>query len=128
MDLIEALSEYNTQAKCIDYLESQRWPEGPVCPYCSSRDSIPKIKELRHKCNKCQRSFSVMVGTIFQSTKLTLPKWFAAIALIKDAKKGISSMQLSRHLKVNKNTAWFLQSRIRRAMKENLSIDGLVEV
>jgi transposase-like protein len=69
-----------------------------------------------------------MVGTIFQSAKLPLPKWFAPIALIKEAKKGISSMQLSRHLQVNKNTAWYLQSRIRQAMKENLSIEGLVEV
>ena len=128
MDLIEVLSKYNTQSKCIRYLEVQHWPDGPVCPYCNSKNSIAKTKELRHKCYDCGNSYSVMVGTIFQSTKLPLTKWFAAIVLIKDAKKGISSMQLSRHLKVNKNTAWFLQSRIRLAMKEDLSIDGLVEV
>lgn len=128
MDLIEVLSKYNTQRKCINYLESQHWPDGPVCPYCNSTEYSAKLNELRYRCTDCGSSFSVMVGTIFQSTKLPLTKWFAAIALIKDAKKGISSMQLSRHLKVNKNTAWFLQSRIRQAMSENLSIEGVVEI
>jgi len=33
-------------------------------------------------------------------------KWFLAIMLMLNAKKGLSALQLSRDLDVNKNTAW----------------------
>jgi transposase-like protein len=52
-----------------------------------------------------------------------------AISLILSAKKGISSMQLSRDISVNKNTAWLLQMKIRKAMEQDdeLILDGIVE-
>jgi transposase-like protein len=63
-----------------------------------------------------------------EGTKLPLPKWFLAMNLILNAKKGISSLQLSRDIGVNKNTAWFLQKRIREAMDEgNHILKGIVE-
>jgi transposase-like protein len=128
MDLMEIVTDFGTQRKCIDHLEKIRWPEGPECPYCQSKKFSTKKIELRYRCKSCSNSYSVLVGTIFHASKLPLPKWFAAIALIKDAKKGISSLQLARHLKVNKNTSWYLQSRIRQAMKEDLFFDGTIEI
>lgn len=70
-----------------------------------------------------------MVGTIFESSNLPLSKWFIAISLILNAKKGISSMQLSRHIKVNKDTAWYVQKRLRDAMNNNNDklLKGIVE-
>jgi hypothetical protein len=63
-----------------------------------------------------------------EATKLPLPKWFMAMGLILNAKKGISSLQLARDLGVNKNTAWYLQQRIRKAMDENDTLlKGVVE-
>jgi len=41
-----------------------------------------------------------------------------AIALMVDAKKGMSALQLQRHLKVNYRTAWYLAHRIREAMND----------
>jgi hypothetical protein len=53
-----------------------------------------------------------------------------AIALIVDAKKGMSALQLSRHLKVNYRTAWYLAHRIREAMldPDGLKLTGTVEI
>ncbi len=122
------MKDYGTQESCISYLEKLRWNNVPVCPYCGSEKSSKRKGEFRHKCYKCNRSFSVLIGTIMESTKLPLPKWFTAIALILNAKKGISSLQLSRDLGVNKNTAWYLQKRIRNAMKEDDKIlNGIIE-
>jgi transposase-like protein len=51
-----------------------------------------------------------------------------AMNLMINAKKGLSSLQLSRDLGVNKNTAWYLQRRIRHAMNEDdLILKGLIE-
>jgi len=72
-----------------------------------------------------------LVGTIFEDTKLPLPKWFLAIAIILNAKKGLSSRQLSRDIGINRNTAWYLQMRIRKAMQEgddNGLFKGIVEI
>jgi len=129
MELIKMIEKYNNKSKCITYLEKQRWADTPKCPYCNSTKSSKKPKEYRHTCLNCNRSFSVLVGTIFESTRLPLTKWFAAICLILNAKKGISSLQLARDIGVNKNTAWYLQKRIRRAMQDNDSIlKGIVEI
>lgn len=128
MNLTELLTKFSTHQQCIEHLELQRWPEGPVCTYCKSKRTTPVRTEHRHKCMECNRSFSVLVGTIFEATKLPLQKWFIAIYLIADAKKGISSLQLSRHLNVNKDTAWSLQRKIRSAMQESELLQGIVEV
>ena len=113
MELLEITKKLNTQRKCIKYLELLRWQGKPVCPYCNSVRCSPMKKEQRHHCNSCNRSFSVLVGSIFEASNLALPKWFVAISLVMDAKKGISSRQLARHIKVTKDTAWFLQKRLR---------------
>ena len=56
--------------------------------------------------------------TIFHHTHLPLQKWFLAVILMLNAKKGLSALQLSRDLKVNKNTAWRITMQIRKAMRE----------
>lgn len=128
MEITRILLEFNTQEKCIRYLEEQKWDGVPTCPYCSSTRSSRRQDGLRHKCHGCNKSFSVLVGSIMESTKLPLVKWFAAMCLILHAKKGISSLQLSRDIGVNKNTAWYLQKRIRQAMNEDdIILKGVVE-
>lgn len=128
MEIFEVINKYSTQEACVAYLEGIKWKQGPVCPYCNSSKTTKRKDPLRHKCNKCNRSFSVLIGTIMESTKLPLPKWFAAMCLILNAKKGISSLQLARDIGVNKNTAWYLQKRIRGAMNEDDTLlQGLIE-
>ena len=116
MTLTYIAKRLNTHKKCVKYLEKERWGNIPICPYCSSKRSSPK--GLRHTCLKCNRSFSVTVGTVFHNSNLPLQKWLMAISIMLSAKKGISALQLSRDLSVNKNTGWFLQMKIRVAMKE----------
>ena len=120
---------FTTQDSCIEYLEILRWNKKPICPYCKSNNSTPMPNEKRHHCNNCNTSFSVTVGTIFHKTKLDLQKWFLAITLILNAKKGISARQLSRDLNVNKNTAWYMGMRIRRAIIEQKELmNGFIEI
>ena len=131
MDIVRIYELFPTENDCISHLESVRWKDKPRCPYCKSTNSTPLRQEQRHHCNTCNTSFSVTIGTIFHHTHLPLQKWFLAICLILNAKKGISSRQLSRDLKINKDTAWRIGMRIRRAMSEreqrNL-LTGIVEV
>jgi len=118
MDIAEIFKRFPSQELCIKHLESIRWPKAPACPYCKSTSTTPLPDELRHHCNRCNTSFSVTVGTIFHHTHLPLQKWFLAVMLVLNAKKGISSRQLSRDLRVNKDTGWRIGMQIRKAMTQ----------
>jgi len=49
---------------------------------------------------------------------LPLTTWFPAFQLIGQAKTGLSSLELSRHLGVNDDTTWLLHNKILLAMTE----------
>lgn len=129
MNIVAIYRRFPKHEDCVAHLEAVRWKGKPKCPYCQSPNVTPAPKELRHHCNNCNTSFSVTVQTIFHNTKLDLQKWFLAIALILNAKKGLSARQLARDLEVTKDTAWFLAMRIRKAMEDNGELlKGIVEV
>jgi ISXO2-like transposase domain/Transposase zinc-ribbon domain len=135
MKLIDVHKQFNTNDKCLDYLEAMRWPNGVCCIACGSlsvsritRESKTKNKRTRiYQCleKECKHQFSPTAGTIFHDSHLPLEKWFLAIALICEAKKGVSACQMQRHLGVNYRTAWHLCHRIRKAMnQDNLILDA----
>lgn len=131
MNIIQVFQQFPTNESCIKHLEKVRWNDVPKCPYCASTHSLNVEKEQRHFCYNCKTSFSVTVGTIFHRTHLPLQKWFLAVTLILNAKKGISAMQLSRDLEVNKNTAWRMAMQIRKAMSQTEQrelLSGVVEM
>ncbi len=129
MNIIQIYRQFPTNEDCLRYLEKVRWGETPVCPYCRAAKSTPVDKELRHHCNNCNTSFSVTVNTIFHKSKADLQKWFLALSLILNAKKGISARQLARDIEVNKNTAWYMGMRIREAMFQDRELlSGIVEM
>jgi transposase-like protein len=84
----------------------------------------------QYQCRSCRYQFSVTAGTIFHDTHLPLWKWFLAVYLIIESKKGISANQLKRTLDVSYKTAWYLCHRIRAALNEVDAqlLKGIVEV
>jgi transposase-like protein len=128
MNIVEIYEKFPNHIDCIKHLEKVIWKNKPICPYCKSNKIVRFKNENRFHCNGCNISFSVTVGTIFHKTKLDLQKWFLAISLILNAKKGISARQLARDINVNKNTAWYMQIRIGRAMIQNYQLlSGIIE-
>jgi transposase-like protein len=117
------------------WVESQVWPDGPICPHCGGLDRIGKMggKSTRigtYKCYQCRKPFTVKVGTVFESSHVPMRVWLQAMVLMCSSKKGISSNQLHRTLGVSLKTAWFMSHRIREAMRvvgmEPMGGDGAV--
>jgi len=130
LDLAEA---FPTEEACVKHLEKTRWPEGIVCPLCGSTRKIYHVKRAHtYKCADCKGGFSVRKGTIFEESRLPLKKWFAAIWLVTNHRKGISSCQLQREIGVTQKTAWFMLGRLREVAGitdgEGGPMDGIVEV
>ena len=131
MDLMRLMAQFDTSEQCRAYLEGLRWRDGkPKCPRCQS-EKISRIRERNQfDCDSCRYQFSVTAGSIFHDSHLPLPKWFAAVYLMCEARKGVSANQLKRTLGVSYKTAWYLCHRIRKAMEEvnPAPLKGTVEV
>ena len=128
--LIQLVDFFDTEEKCKQAIAQQRWGEGAaVCPYCGGKHTH-KCSDGRYICKDCQRKFSVTVGTIFENTKVSLRKWFMAMYLVSSHKKGVSSCQLARDIKVTQKTAWFILHKIRGLYGQNdaVALGGEVEM
>lgn len=155
MNLIETTKKFGDQESCVNYLEAARWPDGVQCLKCDSprinrittnetesKRKDPRTGEVKvrkvparivYQCYACRYQFSVTTGTIFHDTHLELEKWFLAVALMTNAKKGLSALQMKRDIKVAYKTAWYLNHRIREAMAlleaaDERPLTGTVEV
>jgi transposase-like protein len=125
MNLLNVTRNFRTEDEALDYLIKQRWPEGVRCLACdydqvytiATRGKTNKPCRL-FECAECKLHFSATTGTLFHDSHLPLTKWFMAMALMAEAKKGISALQVSRHIGVAYKTAWHLCHRIRKAMEE----------
>lgn len=129
MTLIDVHTLFSTDEKCREILKRLRWPNGPECQRCKGHaTSLETDKDLLY-CGECDYQFTVTSGTIFHDTHLPLLKWFVAVHLLCESRKGMSANQMKRILGVTYKTAWYLCHRIRAAMKEaNQMLDGTVEM
>jgi transposase-like protein len=112
--------------KAREYLEAQRWPNGPVCPHCGNRDQdkITALKGKAHRaglfqCAECREQFTVTVGSVMERSKIPLNKWLMAMHLLGASKKSMSAHQLHRMLGITYQSAWFLAHRVREAMTDS---------
>jgi transposase-like protein len=131
MNLIEFQLKYSSEEACIKDLEIRRWGENnAICPFCKSNHFCKHNTRHIYTCMDCKKQYSVRIGTIFESSRLPLNKWYLAIYLFTSLKKGISSHQLSKYLSITQKSAWFMLQRIREVMKNdnNNKFDGTTEI
>lgn len=142
MNIREAYEKFATDEQCLTYIGMMRWADGIVrCPACGGKD-VKRVDRKADSKNRrkwfylcleksCHNQFTPTSGTIFHDTHLPLIVWFQAIALVLNAKKGISAKQLQRDLGIGGyKTAWYLNHRIRQAMAEGAipQLGGIVEI
>src|SRR6266542_3133759 len=117
--LLEAIRYFSDPVVANDFVAALRWPDGPECPTCASKElGYVKTRHLWQCRNKeCKRQFSVKVGTIFEDSPIPLDKWIASVWLIANSKNGISSHELGRAVGLTQKSAWFVLHRVRLAMQ-----------
>lgn len=130
--ILQFQTHFNTDEKCRAFLEQQRWGDSPCCVECGTVN-VTRLKDgKRFQCNEkgCRKQYSVLVGTIYENTKISLTKWFLAMYILSNHSKGISSLQLASWLGVTQKTAWFINHRIREMLAQNAPeiLSGMVEI
>jgi transposase-like protein len=116
---------FNNEDAARAYFEAIRWPDGkPICPHCGVIDQATLVKGKSHRpgmyqCNACLKPFTVMIGSVMESSHVPLHKWALAFRLMASSKKGVSAHQLMRSLGLGSyRTAWFMAHRVREAMAD----------
>ena len=132
MNLSEIAKRFSDEAEAWKHIEALRWPDGPICPHCgvvgrayfiepkqgerTTRKGTTSYRRL-WKCAECRQPFSVLVGTIFEDSKIPLSKWILAFHLMCSGKNGVSAHELHRQLGITYKSAWHMAHRIRLAME-----------
>jgi transposase-like protein len=133
LSMVEFFSAYGTRRQCEQVIRAWRWPQGFVCPRCAG----VQVSEFARKqstilqCSACRYQCSLVSGTLFEASKVALPKWFLAMHLITQAKNNVSALELKRHLGVSYPTAWLLKHKIMQAMvtkEASRQLTGRVEI
>jgi transposase-like protein len=127
--LTEFTDYFKDEETCHKHFAAIRFRNGEYCPHCGHTKIYTYASGKKYRCAKCKENFTIKTGTVFGESKLPLRKWFIAIYLLSTTSKGISSVQLAKHVGVTQKTGWFMDHRIRKAMKENNGqLFGEVEV
>jgi transposase-like protein len=140
LNLSELRKRVQDEADAYVLLEELRWGsdhERLSCPHCGhdkayflkprsgqritgqvKKDGTRPITQRRvWKCAKCRKQFSVLTGTIFHGTKVSLATWLTVMVQMCSAKNGISAREIERMHDVTPETAWFMLHRLRLAME-----------
>ena len=117
------------------YFERMRWGEGNAhiaCPHCGGTERIGARSGKRigyYRCGDCKEEFTIRTNTIFGRSHVPLNKWLYAMYIVVTARKGISSLQLSKEIGVTQKTSWFMLGRLREACGGDIGkLDGIVEI
>ena len=132
MNFLEFSKLFSNEQDCIDYFIKIRYPNGINCNHCKS-DKVyyTKNQPRLFQCISCKNHFSIFKDTIFEKSDTDLRKWFYAIHLFLNSKKGISGYQLQREIGVTYKCAWRILKKIREAMSNSETKDmfnGMIEV
>lgn len=110
--------KFPDEKAAIDYFLDLRYHGNLTCPHCGKTISIYRYRDRPKffQCYHCNNTFSPFKDTIFAKTHIDMRRWFYAIKMFLNSRKGISGCQLERELGVSYTTAWRMLQQIRIAM------------
>lgn len=133
MTFFDFMTKFPTEKAVIKYFLKIRYNDVLICPHCGSKVRVQHRNDNLKLCNchNCNNTFSPFKNTIFEKSSTDLRKWFYAIHLFLNSKKGISGLQLQREIGVTYKTAWRMLKQIRSAMGNtdmSKAFEAMVEI
>lgn len=102
------------------YVEAMRWPDGPACTRCETRNVIRmggRTQAGMFLCRECRNKFTCRVGTAMEHSHVPLHKWLLALSFVASGTGYLSPQKLRLRLGLGSyRTAWFMTQRIRDAL------------
>ena len=132
LSLSEFQEKYGNETLCEAIVEKAQWPNGFICPKCSSKSHCVvwhgRVKTFQ--CKDCHSQVTLRSGTIFHSSKLSLVKWFQAMFFMTQSKNSVSALELKRLIGVSYPTAWLVTHKLMAVMlgkERSTRLSGRIE-
>ncbi len=120
-------------AKCYQTIREMRWPDGVICPHCSSASTIKNGRDdtephrQRYECKGCHQRFDDLTDTVFAGHHQPLRTWVACLYLMG---LNLSGLQIAQELGINKDDARAMIQQLRQgvvARRPAPTLSGAVE-
>ena len=129
MNLLKIADTFPTEIEATNYFEYVRWNNKPTCCHCNSQNASKRYAKLYYFCKDCRRNFSVTTDTYLHHTRIPLKAWLMCFAIISNAKKGVSALQLHRDIGFSTKTVWRMYHQVREIMTDGaIRLEGIVEM
>ncbi len=114
------------ETAAVEFFESQRWGNSPVCAHCQSADVYKmtgrngkRNARFLWRCRGCAKQYTVRVGTVYEESRIPMRHWAYAFWRACSSKKGVAALEIQRHCQISYKSALFLMHRIQFAMTDN---------
>jgi hypothetical protein len=115
-------STFPSEESCLKHLEKLRWNNEIVSPF-DKNSKVYACKNNKFRCRNSGNYFNVKTNTIFHNSRIPLQKWFIAIWIISNGKRGISSVALGLEIGVTQKTSWYMLQRIKKYIDQANGIE-----
>lgn len=117
------LPQFEDSETARRYLETQAWPDGPVCAHCGQQERIYTLRGLStrpglYSCGDCKGQTTVTTKTVFHRTHVPLHKWLQVTAALE--KVPCTMFEIRDAIDVSYKTAW----RMRRIIRPDIKYAG----
>jgi transposase-like protein len=129
MSLIDSSEKYATEELCVSDFWGRRCKDTFACVQCGAISGYKLKTRKIWKCKECKHQTSILVGTVFENSKLELRKCYWAAFLMISSKAGISAKELQSQIGVTYKTAWYVHRRLREVMRlanDKYVLNGIV--
>ena len=117
--IIDLVGTYNDEDECVRKLYELKTANGWTCPKCGAPAPSPLLKRRKVQCQKRSHQEAATKGTAMYRSHIPLQKWFVAIYLVANDKRGASAWSLAGELEVKWESAYYLLQRVRAMMAES---------
>lgn len=116
--IIDLFERFGSEEDCIRHVYELRTGDGWTCPKCGAASPSLLMSRRKIQCTRCSHQEAVTKGTAMEGSHIKLRKWFLAIYLVANDKRGVSACFLAHELRIQWNSAYYLLERIRAMMAE----------
>lgn len=131
MNILEFVNLFPDENSCREHFRKVREKEGIVCKKCNHKNHYWLKAKWQWQCSSCGFRTGLRSGTIMESAKLPVRKWFLAMAFMSFSKKGISACELQCQLSHKRyESIWRMMHKIREAMGQRddlYKLEGMIE-
>lgn len=131
MNILRFMKDFPTENACRQHFKEQREKNGVRCKKCGCKRQYWLKAKWQWQCSECNFRTTLRSGTVMQSSKLPIQKWYLAILFMSATKKGFSACELQRQLGHKRyDTVWSLMHRVRNAMgnrDSRYTLEGMIE-